>query len=784
MALNITSELEEKIRQAAAATNQSVEAYLSDLIDAQATSDAVSPSQLHRLLELAPANAAIVRFDGTLVYVNNNYANTFQRSREELTTMNFFDLVDPADLASTRTAHNNLIESGQLVRFVNRNRTPDGQERVLEWTAAASQEEQLIFAISRDATLEHQLERNLFERAEQITRILESVTDAFFSLDRNWNILYLNSHAEDLLDRPADELIGKSIWDEFGDAVKSTFYEQYHTAMQEQVTVSFTEYYEPLQTWFEVRAYPAPDFLSVYFRDVNREKLLEEQLRADGALLNGIVNSQIDLVSRYKPDTTLTFVNDAYCNFFGQPRESLLGTRFINHPYVKGGAMVRARLDEVMRDPSPAVRILPHIDKSAANKWIQWLDFGICDQSGEVVEIQAVGRDITPLYEARAETEAQKEMLQTVIDRIPVMILVSRLEGETLFGSELVNRYWVEKLGWTIEEMQAQPDIMTAFYPDPAYRTEVAEYMRSAVPGWREFETVAKDGSIVVAEWANVELSDGRLIGIGHDLADRKQLEIEQRNAQALEEELRQERELTELKNRFVSTVSHEFRTPLTVIVTSVELMINYFDRMEKARILTRLSGIEGQVNHMVALLDDVLALSRAGSPNIQLQYTQIAIAPFVVALLDTARIIDTGNHHFKVDTEEANRFIRADRRLLQHAFANLLTNAIKYSPAESQIDVIARIDGETFKFIVEDRGMGIPDADLDSLFDAFHRATNAQQFPGTGLGLAIVKQYIDLHGGEIFIDSKLAEGTRIEIHLPVDGNDQDSDTSPMSEPG
>ena len=142
---------------------------------------------------------------------------------------------------------------------------------------------------------------------QRVTHILESITDAFFALDRDWYFTYLNLQSEPLLQRRREDLLGKNIWEEFPEAVGSTFYEQYHLALDKQVSVSFEEFYPPLKTWFEVRAYPVPDGLSIYYHNINerkeaereRERLLqlEQQARSEAEAALSIRNTFLSSVS-------------------------------------------------------------------------------------------------------------------------------------------------------------------------------------------------------------------------------------------------------------------------------------------------------------------------------------------------------------------------------------------------------------------------------------------------------------------------------------------------------
>ena len=156
--------------------------------------------------------------------------------------------------------------------------------------------------------------------SERVTLILESITDAFFTLDREWRFTYVNSEAEKLLQRPREELLGKVVWDEFPETVRSEFYVQYQNAVSGRVTVGFEAFYEPLDVWLEVRAYPLPEGLSVYFRDVTERKRAEETLRRYRVL----AESTRDIVLFIRHDGRILDVNEAALREYGYTRDELL----------------------------------------------------------------------------------------------------------------------------------------------------------------------------------------------------------------------------------------------------------------------------------------------------------------------------------------------------------------------------------------------------------------------------------------------------------------------------
>ena len=244
------------------------------------------------------------------------------------------------------------------------------------------------------------------------------------------------------------------------------------------------------------------------------------------------------------------------------------------------------------------------------------------------------------------------------------------------------------------------------------------------------------------------------------------QLKLAQAN---LEKALAQEKELTRLKSNFVSMVSHEFRTPLGVISVSAEVLQRYFARLTAEQRAEHLDAIIGNVRRMSRMMEDVLLLSRVDSGRMEFQPQPLHLEPFCRKLVD--EMLSATNRACPIEFQcdpPVNGGARADESLLRHILTNLMSNAVKYSPLGTPVSLrVTRHDSDAV-FEVADRGMGIPPEDEAKLFNAFHRARNAEHIHGTGLGLVIVKRCCDLHGGTISVHSEMGKGTTFTARLPL----------------
>ncbi|MDF5719824.1 MAG: ATP-binding protein [Rhizonema sp. PD37] len=227
---------------------------------------------------------------------------------------------------------------------------------------------------------------------------------------------------------------------------------------------------------------------------------------------------------------------------------------------------------------------------------------------------------------------------------------------------------------------------------------------------------------------------------------------------------LLQERELRELKSRFVSMVSHEFRNPLNTISGFTRLLeqrelppekrTDFFQRIQVA------------VKRMVSLLDDVLLLGKSEA-NLPSHAVPVALEPFCRKLVEEIKLSIGSRHIIHFDCEDECSVLQMDEVLLRHVLSNLLSNAIKYSAPDSTVELKLQYQSPSVIFQVQDQGIGISPTDQKRLFESFYRASNVGKIPGTGLGLAIVKQAVERHGGTIAVSSEPNVGTTFTVTLP-----------------
>lgn len=389
-------------------------------------------------------------------------------------------------------------------------------------------------------------------------------------------------------------------------------------------------------------------------------------------------------------------------------------------------------------------------------------------------EVASLSRSLQAmLVDLRREKEALRESeanFRTMLDKASQGILLVDAAGTII----MVNRYIEDTFGTMRDTLLGTgiddllPEGLRAAHA--AMRQEyLAAPVERPMGANRELTALTVDGRLFPVE---VSLTPVYLAGELHimaflaDISERKQLEQQRLYSAQLEIELKKERELMQIKEHFVSLMSHEFRTPLTVIQSSVGFVTSYYDRLPRERVLDKLGTIAPQIHRMVELMEDALRFSRSRSGKTELQYVTIDVPSFTERLVETMRLVDADAHTIRLQSDEGS--LCADARLLDHILANLISNALKYSPASTTVSVVALVEGDDWVFKIADEGIGIPDEDIPHLFDPFHRASNVGEMPGTGLGLSIVKDYVELHCGSIAVESNIGHGSVFIVRIPA----------------
>jgi PAS domain S-box-containing protein len=620
----------------------------------------------------------------------------------------------------------------------------------------------------------------------QTERILESITDAFFVLDREWRFTYLNDEAARLLERPRAALRGRTLWEEFPDLAGTSFQENYERAVRERRTVDFEEHFAPHDAWYEVRAYPSDEGLAVYFRDVTDRVRAQEALRRQSTLTRTITENA----------TSALFMMDArgHCTYMNPAAEEMTGYTLDeirdmplhdaihhHHPDGRPYPVAECPIDRALpEDFSVRAHEDVFIRKDGEFFPVVCAAAPIFDDGGVPVGTVVEVRDVTADREAAAERErligaldAERERLADLFRDAPAFITVLR-GPEHRF--ELANAAYLqlvghrEVVGRTVAE--ALPEVVEQGFIallDGVYHGGEPFVGKELPVRLQRTPGAPMEARFVNFVYQPVREPDGSVSGIfvhGVDITDQVQAREE---VQHKADELARVAGALEITNReldqFAYVASHDLRAPLRGIA-------NLSQWIEEDVGSDALSGetrqhlelMRRRVHRMEGLIDGILEYSRAG--RVRDRVEPVDTAALVAEVLD---LLDPPEE-VRIEVEEGMPTLAAERLPLQQVFLNLLGNAVKYARVESpRIRVGWARSGRFWEFSVSDNGPGIAPEYHERIFGIFQTLQPRDQVEGTGIGLSLVRKIVESRGGRVWVESEEGRGAAFRFRIPGD---------------
>ena len=255
------------------------------------------------------------------------------------------------------------------------------------------------------------------------------------------------------------------------------------------------------------------------------------------------------------------------------------------------------------------------------------------------------------------------------------------------------------------------------------------------------------------------------LLTVARNIESRKKAQLQ------MEQALEKEKELNRLKTEFITTSSHEFKTPLAIIKNNIEILLKSTQNqlVGDVKMLHNkfLSRIDTEAERMLQLINDTLILEKANNNILSIKKVRTDLFELIARVVERFNLLQKDGRNIKINLVNNPKTIYADKDLLDHVFQNLISNAFKYSEGKRNPEITIIYNKKIAEVIIKDYGIGIPEKDIEKLFIPFNRASNTQGIPGTGMGLSIVKKILDLHESSIYVESRLNEGTSFKLELP-----------------
>lgn len=397
----------------------------------------------------------------------------------------------------------------------------------------------------------------------------------------------------------------------------------------------------------------------------------------------------------------------------------------------------------------------------------QWSDDEV-EFALSVAKTVSLALEASARYELTAALRSSEEKYRHVVENASEPIIVVA-QGKFRYA----NRRALALAGQLSYEEFLETPFLEFFHPEEHERV-MTNYRRRIQGAPAETNYIVRMSErIRGVEWAQINATsvewDGEtgVLVIFNDLTQQMRVEAEMRKA------LEKERELSDLKSRFVSMTSHEFRTPLATILSSTQLLEDYAERIPASERAELLSFIKQSVHRMTEMLDDVLLIGRADSGRLEFNPQPVDVAELCAQLVNTVRMGIGSTHRVEFDIQSqdgrSSPRVNIDEKLIRHILNNLMSNAIKYSAIGTLVKLNVAVGRRQVRFEVVDHGIGIAPEDRPLLFDTFHRGRNVGTTPGTGLGLAIVKRAVDMHGGSIQFSTVSGQGTTFVVSIPLE---------------
>jgi len=499
--------------------------------------------------------------------------------------------------------------------------------------------------------------------------------------------------------------------------------------------------------------------------DITEQKRQAEQIR----LLQSVVVNTKDAVviteaeSIDEPGPQIIYVNEAFSRMTGYTSEEVLGK---TPRILQGTKTSRRELDKIKaalkKWESVTVEIINY-RKDGSEFWVELSLFPVADKSGYYTHWIAVQRDITERKSTDSALKRSEERFRSLIENALDIITIINPEGIIYYESHSVEKV----LGYQVQELIGQ-NFFKYTHPEDFEETRhsIAQTIQNLdIPKPIEFRYQHQDSSWRTLEAMSQQFIDDsnepRIVVNSRDITERKRLE-EVRLA------LEREKELSTLKTRFFSMASHEFRTPLSTALAAAQLLENSLTTWnDPEKRLRNLRRIRDSVKNMVQLLDDILMINRAETGKLEFNPQLLDVEKFCRQFVEEIQLSADSQYPITFISKGDGNQACLDEKLLRSILANLLSNAIKYSQQGGSIKILLKLDLERVILRISDQGIGISPEDQKQLFEPFHRGKNVRNISGTGLGLVFTKKCVDLHGGDINLQSVLEQGTTVTVILP-----------------
>lgn len=726
----------------------------------------------------------LIDMDSNIIGANQRAAELYRMPIEAMIGHSIYDFIAEDEYPAVDASAPELIRSGHLPIFERHLRRGDGSIFLAEVNLLTVYDDEgqprYYHSIVRDISERRAMEEKLRENEERLSSTLSSLDDLVFVLDREG--FYRDYYQPDRgkLFVPPEEFLGKRI-DQIGappEMAEQCF--RAIAALETSDTVQSFDYHLPFRgetAWFNAKVSRLKNAegefsgVTVVVRDITDRKRAETRLQQSETSYRLLAENIIDVVVMTDDKGQVKYISPSVERVLGyQPDEfeNQFGWEAV-HPDDLPAILTAAQGISTSPDYHSIEFRVQH--KSGAYVWFESQGSLIKDAASGTFGTISVLRNITErkrMAERLAESEA---MFRGMFESAAVGVAITALDGAISYA----NPSFAQMLGYSLAEL-FELSWRDLTHPEDLPNEEplVAQLFANEIPYYQlEKRYIRADKQelwirLTVSVLRDIDGTTHYAIAVVEDINKRKQMEQALIEEKVLRGAYEKEQELSGLKTQMMIRISHEFRTPLSIILSSSEILEHYFDRLTPEKRQEHFESVRIQIQHLARMLDDISLIIRGMSGPTILQPVTIDLGALCNGLITEFRQQESARHQIELHMDSPLLLISGDEQGVRMIIRNLLSNAVKYSPIGSTIRLeLLPSDAGGAVVRVVDSGIGIPAEEHTHIFEPFYRASNVGEKPGMGIGLGLVRDMVEQHQGTITVESKPGAGTTFTVWLP-----------------
>ncbi len=751
----------------------------------------VQKEQFQMMADNIPNLAWMANADGWIYWYNLRWYEYTGTSAKDMEGWGWQSVHDSKTLPNVLRVWKKSIKNGEPFEMVFPLKRFDGIfQQFLTRVVPVKNDNGVIthwFGSNTDITEKLEAKKIQLSMSDQLIKILDSMGDAFFILDKKFNFVRVNKMHEKLSQTKRKDMIGKNLWELFPTTAnkKSNYWIQYHKVISTGKAVRFTEFYKPLNMWTEVDAYPTEEGgISVFFRDVSARKngeierlRLVQELKAEKDRFRTLIEKSTDAIQLVDPKGKILYSSESIKNVLGYTAEELQNSGVAPYLHPDDAEYFYEKLTELIKNPKRPIHLqyrVKHKDGSWA--WLETTGVNHL-KTPNIKALVGTFRNITDKKNADAALHQQLQVTKALTETATACLFMIDENGLVTFmnqSAEIVTEF-------SQKDVLGKPmhSLVHHSYPDgtPYPESEcplVATYRYGKPNPLHEDIFFRKNGSPFSALITGTSIpgmygTQGTVVEF-RDITEEKRAQDELRELITITEQRNALIKINNTKDEFIGMASHQLRTPATAVKQYIGLLMDDFAGPLSTDQRKYLKIAYDSNERELSIINDLLKTALISTDKYRLQKQTYDVSKLLEECITDLQVSFDQKQQKTIFTKpDIDIKVLLDRTEIKLVLINLLENASKYSRPNTEIRVSLTRKEKYIEIAITDKGVGISQENQQRIFDKFTRVDNelSDTVTGTGLGLFWVKQIIELHKGSIRLKSGLGNGSIFTVRLP-----------------